>query len=186
MFDTYESSISSATPVATLSMISFSAVLPRMSTWSAVVPPPRGIVGTGLCGICGHTCVSTSTSIKTFENIADLDGNNLHPRRIPSLSLPPLSAHRTKTEQADGAVALAHLDAIHDLRVNTVVGIFRVDPRLAREWEIKRSTWCDAIGAVVAGGVVCIRLDVVVFILSAGVPVRALGSLSKRSRVYVG
>lgn len=123
---------------------------------------------------------------KTFENIANLDGNNLHSRRVPPLSLPPLSAHRTEAEQADGAVALAHLDAVHDLRVSTVVRIFRVDPRLAREREVEGGAWCDAIGAVVAGGIVCIRLDVVVFILAAGVPVRALADMSEWSRVYIG
>lgn len=50
MFDTKWSCTSCSTPVATFRIISFRATFPSMSTWSAVVPPPLGIVGEGLCG----------------------------------------------------------------------------------------------------------------------------------------
>ena len=108
-----------------------------------------------------------------------LDSSNLNPRGVPPLALPPLDTHRAQAEQADRAVALAHLDAVHDGRGERLVRVLGVDERLARERHVERRARRRAVRAarrvrLRADRVRVVRPDVVVFVLLLRVPVRAL------------
>ena len=82
---------------AIFKMSSLNGVEPRMSTWSAVYPPPAD---------------------GPVRHLGNKKGNQDSEHPAPgfnTLSLPPFNTHRTKTQQTDMPVAFAHLHSIKDL-----------------------------------------------------------------------
>ena len=150
-------------------MISFSAVDPRMSTWSAVVPPPRGMVGDGSCGSY-HQALVNPPARQSLWCLTYLDCHHLDPCRVPALTLPALDAHRAEAEEVHGAVALADAHAVEDARELGLVGVLGVDLGAPQEGQVERRAGRGAVGGVGALGVDAVRLDFVVLVPFAGVP----------------
>ena len=112
---TFVSATSSATPVATLTITSLSVVDSKISTWSLVVAPPRGILGTGRCRSCTHA-VRPGHQQRRRGAATHLDRRHVEPRGIPPRACPPLDAHRAHAQQTDRPVAITHIHSIRDLR----------------------------------------------------------------------
>lgn len=63
-----------------------------------------------------------------------LYSDHFQPSRIPPLALPPFDTHSAETEEADRSVAFSHLHAVDDTGAHAIIGVVRVDPRLACSW----------------------------------------------------
>lgn len=113
----------------------------------------------------------SSSRRRNSQSLTHLDRHDLDPRGVPPLVLPALDAHGAEAEEVHRAVALADAHAVEDARELALVGVLGVDLGAQQEGQVERRAGRGAVGDVGALGVWGVRLNLVVLVSFAAIPV---------------